>query len=547
MYVADSRAGTPRSPAAASAQGAVRPVAGRRRAAVAPTVLALGTVSLITDVSSEMVTAVLPLYLVAGLGLSPLGFGLLDGIYNGFSALVRLAGGHLADRGGGRHKWVAGAGYALSAACKPLLLVAHTLTPIGLVLAADRAGKGLRTAPRDALISLSSTPENRGRAFGVHRAMDTAGALLGPLAAFLLLRATVDGYDAVFTVSFCVAVAGVLVLVLFVPGPVRTRRAAGPSGSEAPAERDAEGAAGSGTDADPETTGAPRCGAITAPPADGTAGPGANTAHSAAEPSEGDADADPTPTGPPGSGANTAHQVAEPAQPGADTARETDGPAGSGAGGRAGSAAASGGAPRPTLRAALALLHRPELRRVALCALLLGLATVSDSFVFLLLQRRLAVPDRWFPLLPLGTAAAFLLLAVPLGRLADRAGRWRVFLCGHGALLLAYALLLGSWRGTTAACAVLLLHGAFYAATDGVLMAAASDSVPGELRASGLALVQTGQATARFACSLWIGAAWTAWGDRTALAASAVLLAAGALCALGLRPLRPGTSPEGLV
>src|SRR5690349_3065237 len=215
MYVADSRAGTP---APASADGAARPPAGRRLTAVAPTVLALGAVSLITDVSSEMITAVLPLYLVAGLGLSPLGFGLLDGVYNGFSALVRLAGGHLADRGGGRHKWVAGLGYGISALCKPLLLMAHSLTPIGLILAADRTGKGLRTAPRDALISLSSTPRNRGRAFGVHRAMDTTGALLGPLVAFLILRATVDGYDAVFTVSFCVAVTGVLVLVLFVPG-----------------------------------------------------------------------------------------------------------------------------------------------------------------------------------------------------------------------------------------------------------------------------------------------------------------------------------------
>lgn len=324
MYVADSRAST----SAASAEGAVRPRAGRRRAAVAPTVLALGAVSLITDVSSEMVTAVLPLYLVTGLGLSPLGFGLLDGIYNGFSALVRLIGGHLADRGGGRHKRVAGFGYALSAACKPLLLLAHTLTPIGLILAADRTGKGLRTAPRDALISLSSTPETRGRAFGVHRAMDTAGALFGPLVAFLILRATVDGYDAVFTVSFCVAVVGVLVLVLFVPNGARTT-----------------------------ATRATRAGTGTAP-------------------------------------------------------QKTSGDT----------------APRPTLRAALALLARPDLRRVTLCALLLGLATVSDSFVYLLLQRRLGVPDRWFALLPLGTAAAFLLLAVPLGRLADRVGRWRVFL-----------------------------------------------------------------------------------------------------------------------
>ncbi|GAX50878.1 MFS transporter [Streptomyces olivochromogenes] len=442
MYVADSRAST----SAASAEGAVRPRAGRRRAAVAPTVLALGAVSLITDVSSEMVTAVLPLYLVTGLGLSPLGFGLLDGIYNGFSALVRLIGGHLADRGGGRHKWVAGFGYALSAACKPLLLLAHTLTPIGLILAADRTGKGLRTAPRDALISLSSTPETRGRAFGVHRAMDTAGALFGPLVAFLILRATVDGYDAVFTVSFCVAVVGVLVLVLFVPNGARTT-----------------------------ATRATRAGTGTAP-------------------------------------------------------QKTSGDT----------------APRPTLRAALALLARPDLRRVTLCALLLGLATVSDSFVYLLLQRRLGVPDRWFALLPLGTAAAFLLLAVPLGRLADRVGRWRVFLAGHGALLLAYALLLTSWHGTALPYAVLLLHGCFYAATDGVLMAVASESVPEELRSSGLALVQTGQALARFVCSLGFGAAWTAWGDRTALTASTVALALCALFALTLRRPTPSAPSEGL-
>ncbi|MFF1707210.1 MFS transporter [Streptomyces sp. NPDC058252] len=470
MYVADSRASTPDTPAtaAASAEGAARPRAGRRRAAVAPTVLALGAVSLITDVSSEMVTAVLPLYLVTGLGLSPLGFGLLDGIYNGFSALVRLVGGHLADRGGGRHKWVAGFGYGLSAACKPLLLVAQTLTPIGLILAADRTGKGLRTAPRDALISLSSTPETRGRAFGVHRAMDTAGALVGPLVAYLILRETVDGYDAVFTVSFCVAVVGVLVLVLFVPGGSRTKtdeavRAAGAAG--------ATGATGTvGATGAPGAPGAP--GTIGATPENGTV----------------------------------------PITPG------------------------KAAAPRPTLRAALALLHRRDLRRITLCALLLGLATVSDSFVYLLLQRRLGVPDRWFALLPLGTAAAFLLLAVPLGRLADRIGRWRVFLAGHGALLLAYGLLLSSWHGTALPYAVLLLHGGFYAATDGVLMAAASDSVPEELRSSGLALVQTGQALARFACSLAFGAAWTAWGDRTALTASAVTLALCALFALRLRP-----------
>ncbi|MET9958335.1 MFS transporter [Streptomyces sp. NPDC006326] len=427
MYVADSR-GTP-APAVTPEQQAVAPgTSPGRRAALAPTVLAFGTVSLITDVSSEMVTAVLPLYLVAGLGLTPLGFGLLDGLYNGVSALVRLTGGHLGDRFG-RHKALAGLGYGLSALCKPLLLLVHTLPAIGAVLALDRTGKGLRTAPRDALISLAAAPEERGRAFGVHRAMDTAGALIGPVLAFLILRAAADGYDAVFTVSACVAALGVLVLVLFVPGR-RTRR------------------------------------------------PGAT-----------------------------------PAEP-------------------------------VSLKASLGLLGRRDLRRIGLCALLLGLCTVSDGFVFLLLQHATGLADRWFALLPLGTAGAFFLLALPLGRLADRIGRWRVFLGGHLALLLAYGLLLtgGTPHGVDAALpyAVLLLHGGFYAATDGVLMAAAAGAVPEEHRGGGLALVQTGQALARFAASLGFGAAWTVWGARPALAVAAVLLAGAAAVCARLRPVEAG-------
>ncbi|MEV4430039.1 MFS transporter [Streptomyces sp. NPDC049602] len=420
MYVADSR-----SNPSTAATAAARDLGPGRRAAVAPTVLALGTVSLVTDVSSEMVTAVLPLYLVAGLGLSPLGFGLLDGVYNGFSALVRLVGGHLADRGG-HHKTVAALGYGLSALCKPLLLLASSLPMIGAVLAADRTGKGLRTAPRDALISLASPDESRGRAFGVHRAMDTAGALIGPLVAFLILRQAADGYDAVFTVSFCVAAVGVLVLLLFVPSR--------PSMPE------------------------PLASPVPAP------------------------------------------------------------------------------APRASLKAALGLLHIPDVRRLALCALLLGLATVSDSFVYLLLQRRLGVTDRWFALLPIGTAAAFLLLAVPLGRLADRVGRWRVFLGGHGALLLVYGALLSGWQSPALPYLVLALHGCFYAATDGVLMAAAAGRIPSELRSSGLALIQTGQALARFGCSIAFGAAWTAWGDRWAIGAATAVLAVCAATSFALRP-----------
>ncbi|NUS17905.1 MAG: MFS transporter, partial [Streptomyces sp.] len=340
---------------------------------VAPVVLVLGTVSLITDVSSEMVTAVLPLYLVTTLGFSPLGFGALDGVYNGVSALVQLTGGHLADRIR-NHKLLAGLGYGLSALCKPLLLLAGSIGALGTVLALDRTGKGLRTAPRDAMISLSTPVERQGRAFGVHRAMDTTGAMLGPLAAFFILRAAADGYDAVFGVSACVAVLGVVVLLLFVPGRRR------------------------------------------------------------------------------------------------DTPDDE-----------------AGAEPRPPVRVgeALALLRVPRLRALAGCAALLGLTTVSDAFVYLLLQRRAGVGEEWFTLLPLGTAVVFLLLAVPLGALADRIGRRTVFLAGHVGLLTAYALLLWAPDTPLLVPAVLALHGAFYAATDGVLPAALAAVVPEHLRASG--------------------------------------------------------------
>ncbi|WP_030394487.1 MFS transporter [Kitasatospora purpeofusca] len=407
MYLADSR-----NPAASAAAPAPGP---GRSARIAPTVLALGTVSLITDVSSEMVTAVLPLYLVAALGVSPLGFGVLDGAFNGASASLRLLGGLLGDRGGGRHKAVAAAGYGLSALCRPALLLVRTAPLIGLVLAADRLGKGLRTAPRDAMISLATPPERRGRAFGVHRAMDTVGALSGPLLAFLVLRTAPGGYRAVFTVSSYVAALGVLVLVLLVPGR-------GP-----------------------------------APQARG-----------------------------------------------------------------------------PRLRLG-ALLRLPALRRTTACAALLGLATVSDSFLYLLLQGRLHLPAGWFPLLPLGTAAVYLLLAVPLGALADRIGRRRAFVLGHAALLTGYGLLLARpGGGLPLAAAVLLLHGLFYAATDGTLAAVAAGAVPEERRGAGLALVGTGQAAGRFLCSLAVGALWTRWGDTTALAVMAAVLTVAVTVAVRL-------------
>ncbi|MEU8465795.1 MFS transporter [Streptomyces sp. NPDC029003] len=397
--------------------------AGRR---VPGTVLALGAVSLVTDISSEMVTAVLPLYLVIGLGLSPLQFGFLDGLFNGATALVRLLGGHAADRGN-RHKHIAGLGYALSACSRlGLLLAGGAPAGIAAALATDRVGKGIRTAPRDALITLSSPPETLGRSFGVHRAMDTTGALLGPLAAFALLGATAGAYDAVFVVSFCVGLLGVLLLVLYVPG----------------------------------------------------------------------------------------HQPAPAARP------------------------------APRTGTVFAALRDPAFRRILAAAALLGAATIGDSFVYLLLQRRLGLPVAWFPLLPLGGAAAYLLLAVPAGRLADRVGRRLPFLYGHIALLGVYAALLAPAAHAPALLLllpVLALLGAFYATTDGVLMALTGPTLPAEGTARGLALLQTGQALARMLAGVGFGAVWTVWGPDPALWAALALLCA----ALGGGWLLLPRSPSG--
>ncbi len=163
---------------------------------------------MLTDISSEMVAAVLPLYLVYSLGFTPLQYGVVDGLYQGASALVRLASGFTGDRLR-RHKEVAATGYGLSAVCK-----------LGLAGGGERLGRGRRDHParphgqghsdraarRPDLAK--QPPETLGLSFGVHRALDTTGAMLGPLLAFGLLAVAPLAFDSIFLVSFCIAVVG---------------------------------------------------------------------------------------------------------------------------------------------------------------------------------------------------------------------------------------------------------------------------------------------------------------------------------------------------
>lgn len=392
-----------------------------KTARVPRTVVMLGLTSLFTDISSEMVVTILPLYLVAVGGFSPLAFGLIDGIYNGAASLVQLVSGYLGDRRK-RHKPVAVTGYGLSSVCKlALATVGTALSAIGAVVLLDRIGKGIRTAPRDAMISLATPPEKLGAAFGVHRALDTVGAMLGPLLAFAILVAAPTAFDSVFLVSFCISLIGLGILVLF----VRNR---------------------------PERDG------------------------------------------------------------GSEPARAA------------------------SLRGAVDLLREPRYRALLIAGSALSLATASDAFIFLVLHEMVDLGTSMFPLLFVGSAATFMLLAVPMGRLADRVGRARVLLGGYALLLGVYLTLLSGLGGWVVIAMALALLGAYYAATDGVLMALGSTVIPSEMRGTGLALLGTAVNVARLVASIAFGAAWQLWGINAAVACFATgLVIAGVVAAVALR------------
>jgi MFS family permease len=389
-----------------------------RTGRVAPTVLLLGVVSLLTDISSESTASVLPLYLTLGLGLSPLAYGFVDAVYQGTSVLVRVLGGWWADRFD-RPKPVAVAGYGLSALARVAFLSASGLAGVTTWLGLDRVGKGLRTAPRDSLIATASDPRSLGRAFGVHRALDTTGAVLGPCLAFAVLAALPGDYSAVFVISCAAALLGLALLVLLVPD---LRPSVGATASQSP----------------------------NAPP----------------------------------------------------SARA-----------------------RPSLR----LLAQPRLARLFAASGLLGLLTIGDGFVYLALEQRADVALRFFPLLFVGTGLSYLALAIPFGRLADRVGRAALMVGGHAFLVGAYVCV-ALPVGDALVPLTLLLLGAFYAATDGVLSAATVSVAPPGGGATAIATAQSVVAVARMVAALAFGWLWLQLGAQHALMLMAGLL----VCAIGV-------------
>ena len=405
----------------------------RSRASTRPiiprTVWLLGLVSCFTDISSEMISSILPLYLFVHLQLSAVQFGVIDGLYQGVTAVARLASGVVADRWR-QYKLVAMLGYVLSAICKlGLLATGSAWTAVAAILSADRLGKGIRTAPRDALISLATRPQDLASAFGVHRAMDTVGVLVGPLLAFWILSSMPNRFDAIFVVSFAIALIGIAALVLLVDD--RT--------GDVAAER---------------------------------------------------------------------HLTVD--LPG--------------------------------------LLRNRSFVVITVVAALTSFVVVSDAFLYLLLQWKRGSGAESIPLLYAGTATSYLVLAAPLGRLADRVGRVGVFLMGQACMVLVYAgvamLDIGFWT----LALVLLLHGAYYAATDGVIAALVSGTTPSEVRASGLAALNTATSLTRLAGSVIVGVIWSWQGPGAvvtfalAAAAAMVIVSALALQSVGGTRIEAGTA-----
>jgi len=342
-----------------------------------------------------MVAAILPLYALYFLHASPAVFGVVDGVQQGGASIVKLAAGWFTDRSQ-RHKPVAAAGYLASAISKLGLLVAAGGAPaLTMLTVLDRVGKGIRTAPRDAIISLSVPRGALASAFGVHRALDTVGAMLGPLLAFLVLRFIVDGYDVVFAVSFALGVIGVAALLLFVDTTVMAK-------------------------------------------------------------------------------------------------------------------------PVVDAQAAASPAWSPRFIGIASLAAVFGLATISDSFIYLSLQRKLGFATGYLPLLFVATPAVYLALAIPAGRIADRIGRTAVIIAGYSGMLILYFILSSSASSVAMVALCVLLLGAFYAMTDGVFAALASSELPAARRATGLAIVGTCNDAGRLVSSIVFGWLWSRGAPETA-------------------------------
>ena len=182
---------------------------------------ALGMVSMFMDISSEMIHALLPVFLVTVLGASAVMVGLIEGVGEATASISKLFSGWLSDRLGKR-KALTVLGYGLGALSKPLFAIAPTPSWVLVARFSDRVGKGIRGAPRDALVGDLTPPELRGAAYGLRQSLDTVGAFAGPLLAMVLMALFAADFRLVFWMALLPGLMAVAILVLGVREPART-------------------------------------------------------------------------------------------------------------------------------------------------------------------------------------------------------------------------------------------------------------------------------------------------------------------------------------
>lgn len=234
----DTEGPDPKSDAEATVAGDARPA---WRRALTPNVLRLGLVSFFADVSSEMLYPLMPLFLTVTLGAPASVVGGIEGAAEAIASLLKTVSGRIADRTGRRTELVFG-GYSLSALAKPLIALAHSWPLVLVARLLDRTGKGFRGAPRDAIIADSTDPAVCGAAFGWHRAMDTMGAVVGPLLALGLLALVGGDLRRVILLAAIPGVIGaLLVLTVSDPGRQRNEVAGAERGGEAGPMHDSPG------------------------------------------------------------------------------------------------------------------------------------------------------------------------------------------------------------------------------------------------------------------------------------------------------------------
>lgn len=184
----------------------------RKLFAMNPVIVVLGLVSLFTDLSSNMIVPILPLYLTSVLHVQVQSIGIIEGIAESTASILKLFSGWITDRLG-KYKLLMLIGYGLSNLTKPLFAISASWEQVLMIRFSDRFGKGIRTSPRDVLVANSTTKEERGKAFGFRRAMDALGAALGPLVAFGVLAMTMNNYRLVFWLS---VIPGILAVALII-------------------------------------------------------------------------------------------------------------------------------------------------------------------------------------------------------------------------------------------------------------------------------------------------------------------------------------------